>query len=125
MQFAQKRILTKQETLVDLTPERAARAVTPASPMHHKPDNHHRKPLNGHRADRPAPAGGKPTKRNATRGQQKWAAGQDRISLFAHLCEVMGLFPRAGNLAIAEMVTKLRTERLPARRKIKTAAPDY
>jgi hypothetical protein len=33
------------------------------------------------------------------------------VDLLAHVCEVMGLFPRAGDQALAEWVAKMKAER--------------
>jgi hypothetical protein len=38
--------------------------------------------------------------------------GGDSVDLFAHVCEVMGLFPNEANQALAELVGRLKAERL-------------
>jgi hypothetical protein len=35
----------------------------------------------------------------------------DATDLFAHVCEVMGMFPNAGDQAIAEFVGRLKREK--------------
>jgi hypothetical protein len=34
------------------------------------------------------------------------------VDLFAHVCEVMGLFPNEANQALAELVGRMKAERL-------------
>jgi len=48
----------------------------------------------------------------ARQPRRRKGAGEDAVDLFAHVCEVMGLFPKEGNEALAELVGRMKAERL-------------
>jgi len=48
----------------------------------------------------------------ARQPRHRRGAGNDAVNLFAHVCEVMGLFPKEGNEALAEMVGRMKAGRL-------------
>ena len=48
----------------------------------------------------------------ARRPRRRRNAGGNSVDLFAHICEVMGLFPNEANQALAELVGRMKTERL-------------
>jgi hypothetical protein len=43
--------------------------------------------------------------------RRRRTVGDESVDLLAHICEVMGLFPREGDQALAEWVAKMKAER--------------
>jgi len=82
------------------------------SPMHHKSDSHHRKSRHGRYGSKPGVAHAKRAEMKiARRPRRRRTAGDESVDLLAHVCEVMGLFPREGDQALAEWVAKMKAER--------------
>jgi hypothetical protein len=48
----------------------------------------------------------------ARRPRRRKGARDAAVDLFAHVCEVMGLFPKEGNEALAELVGRMKVGRL-------------
>lgn len=84
-------------------------------PMPSKPDRHPPRPQSRPSPGLPRAGESKPAKAEPTRGERPCRVrGLDPTDLFAHVCEVMRLFPGAGDQAIAEMVGRLKREKVAA-----------
>jgi hypothetical protein len=57
------------------------------------------------------------------RARSKKTAGAERMDLFVHLCDVMDLFPGAGERAAGELAGKMMAERLRQERGAKRRTP--
>lgn len=81
------------------------------SPMHHKSDSHHRKHPPGRQGSKPGTTRANRAEKKTTRGsRRRRSAGDETGDLLAHVCEVMGLFPREGDQALAEWIARMKAE---------------
>jgi hypothetical protein len=79
--------------------------------MHHKSDSHHRKHQPGRQGSKPGITGANRAEKKTTRGsRRRKSAGDETVDLLAHVCEVMGLFPREGDQALAEWMARVKAE---------------
>jgi hypothetical protein len=80
--------------------------------MHHKSDSHHRKHQPGRQGSKPGITDANRAEKRTTRGsRRRKSAGDETVDLLAHVCEVMGLFPREGDQALAEWIARMKAER--------------
>lgn len=80
--------------------------------MHHKSDSHHRKHQPGRQGSKPGTTRANRAEKKTTRGsRRRRPAGDETGDLLAHVCEVMGLFPREGDQALAEWIARMKAER--------------
>jgi hypothetical protein len=80
--------------------------------MHHKSDSHHRKHQPGRQGSKPGTTRANRAEKKTTRGsRRRKSAGDETVDLLAHVCEVMGLFPREGDQALAEWIARMKAER--------------
>jgi hypothetical protein len=80
--------------------------------MHRKSDNHHWKHQPGRQGSKPGTTRANRAEKKATRGsRRRKSAGDETVDLLAHVCEVMGLFPREGDQALAEWMARMKAER--------------
>ena len=83
------------------------------SPMHHKSDSHRRKHPSGRVGSKLGTTRANRAEKKTTQGsRRRKSAGDETVDLLAHVCEVMGLFPREGDQALAEWVARMKAERL-------------
>ena len=79
--------------------------------MHHKSDSHHRKHPPGRQGSKPGTTRANRAEKKTTRGsRRRRSAGDETVDLLAHVCEIMGLFPRAGDQALAEWIARMKAE---------------
>ena len=92
--------------------EAAARWLALDFPMHSPPDRRHRRPRSCPSPDKPRSGKRKPGRVGQTGGRRpRRARGLNPGELLAHVCEVLRLFPDAGNQAVAEMIGRLKREK--------------
>jgi hypothetical protein len=81
--------------------------------MHDKIKGHRRDPRSGRGGDKPAAARpGRSVPDACPQKRKRKDAENGSVNLLAHVCEVMGLFPRESELALAELVARIRSEKL-------------
>lgn len=92
--------------------EAAARWLALDFPMHSPPARQHRRPKSCPSPGKPRSGKRKPGKVEQTGGgRPRRDRGLNPGELLEHVCEVLRLFPGAGDQAIAEMVGRLKREK--------------
>ena len=82
------------------------------SPMHDKIKSHRREHRSGRGGAKPAAARpGRSVLDASPQRRKRPDAENGSVNLLAHVCEVMGLFPRESELALAELVARIRSEK--------------